>query len=327
MKKRPRVGLAIGSGAAYGLAAIGVLKVLEENYIPIDVISGTSIGAVIGALYASGMKSFRLEDELLGTEWKELLDFVLPEKGIVSGKKAEEYIRNLIKNKTFEELQIPLYITAVDLKQGRQIIFNKGDVASAVRASISIPGVFTPVEMEGMTLVDGAVLDPIPTEVLKEHADIIIAIDFRKEPKPSGYVTAKKEKSELLQVIQQEFINNEIEYIESYLKQGKIRIPFPFRWFLSPNYIYRIIKKQDLPISSLKILNVTKKSYNLMANEIANLRLQLHKPDILINPDLSKMQWLEFDKGEYALKQGETAAKEKIDQIKKILKNSISEGD
>ncbi|GAG46380.1 unnamed protein product, partial [marine sediment metagenome] len=213
MKKKPKIGLAIGSGAAYGLSTIGVLKVLEENEIPVDMISGSSIGAVIGALYASGMKSFKLEDELLTMRWRELLDFVIPEKGLVAGNKVENYLRDLIKYKTFEELKIPLYIIAVDVNKGRQIVFNKGDVASAVRASMSIPGVFTPVEMEGMTLVDGGVINPVPTDVLKKRCDVIIAIDFRVDIKPLSYVTAKREKSRFLKAVQQDFIESELKYV------------------------------------------------------------------------------------------------------------------
>lgn len=319
MKKRPKIGLAIGSGAAYGLAAIGVLKVLEENEIPVDVISGTSMGAVIGALYASGMKSFKLEDELFGMRWEDLLDFVLPKKGLVSGEKAEDYIRKLINNKTFKELEIPLYIVSVDINKGQQIVFNKGDVASAVRASMSIPGVFTPVEMGGMMLVDGAVLDPLPTDVLKNHADAIIAVSFTKEIKQS-YVSAKKEKSEFLKTIKQEFINSEVKNVKDYVKKRRIRIPIPFRWLLSSRFIYRLIGKHEMPTSSFKILEVTKKSHHIMANEMAKLKLQINKPDILIKPELSKMNWLEFDKGSYALKQGEIATREKINQIKRILK-------
>ena len=320
MKKRPRLGLAIGGGAAYGLSAIGVLKVLEENEIPVDVISGTSIGSVIGALYASGMKSFRIEDELFSTEWKELLDFVLPEKGLVSGKKIENYIRDLIKNKTFEQLETPLYITAVDIEKGQEVIFNKGDVASAVRASISIPGVFTPVRMGGMVLVDGGVMDPIPTGVLKKHCDVIIAIDFRKEIKPYSYVSAEKEEGEFLKIIEHDFIETEVKYFKESLKHGKLRVPVPFRWFLSPKYISNLITKRGTYTSQSNILGITKKSYHIMFNELANLSLQIHKPDILIKPDLSKMNWLEFDKGEYAMKQGEIATKEQINKILKILK-------
>jgi len=320
MKKRKKIGLAIGGGAAYGLSAIGVLKVLEENEIPIDIISGTSIGSVIGALYASGMKSFRLEDELFSTEWKELLDFVLPEKGLVSGKKIENYIRELVKNKTFEELEIPLYITAVDIKEGREIIFNKGDVASAVRASISIPGVFTPVRMNRMVLVDGGVMDPIPVGVLKKHCDLTIAIDFRKEIKSYNYAKAEKEESEFLKIIEHDFIETEVKYFKEYLKHGKLRVPTPFRWFLSPKYINNLITKRGTYMSQSNILGITKSSYHIMFNELANLKLQIYKPDILIKPELSRMNWLEFDKGEYAMKQGELATKEHLSKILKILK-------
>lgn len=312
MKKRLKLGLAIGGGGAYGLAAIGVLRAFEENKIPIDVISGTSIGSVIGALYASGMKSVRIEYELFGTQWRELLDFVLPKKGLVSGKKVENYIRELIKNKTFKELKIPLYITAVDINKGRLVVFNKGDVASAVRASISIPGVFTPVEMGDMTLVDGGMMDPVPTDVLKNHADVIIAIDFGPEIKPKSYASVKIKKSEFLKNVQKDFVEKEVNY-------AKRKVPRPFRWMLSPEHIYNLIKKYSLH-SSPKILEVTKKSFLITQNEVAKLRLQLNKPDVLIKPDLKKMNWLEFDKGEYALKQGELAAKEKMDKIKQVLK-------
>lgn len=322
MKKRPKVGLAIGSGAAYGLSAIGVLKVLEEYEVPIDVISGTSIGSVIGALYASGMNSETLDFELSRTEWQELLDFVIPEKGIVSGKKIEAYIRKLTKGKSFGELKIPLYITAVDINKGQLVIFNKGEVASAVRASISIPGVFTPVEMGGRTLVDGAVLDPLPTDLLRKHADIIIAIDYGRELKPSSYASAKQERSEFFKKLKQDFLKSELNYLEQYLKQRKIRIPFPFRWFLSPHHIYNMIKKREIHTSSIKILEIAKKAHNIMANEMAKLKLQINKPDVLIKPDLSKMHGFDFGKSDYALKQGELATREKMKDIKKILKKN-----
>lgn len=311
MEERLKVGLAIGGGAAYGLSAIGVLRAFEENEIPIDVISGTSIGSVIGALYASGMKSHSLESELQGTQWGDLLDFVLPKEGLVAGKKVENYIRELIKNKTFEELKIPLYITAVDINQGRLVVFHKGDVASAVRASMSIPGVFTPIEVGDMTLVDGGIIDPVPTDVLKKHSDIIIAIDFSVEIKPKSYAV-KREKSEFLKNVQKDFVESEVKY-------AKRKIPRPFRWLLSPEYIYNLIKNHRFH-SSPKILEVTKKSFLITQNEVAKLRLQLNKPDVLIKPNLRKMNWLEFDKGEYALKQGKLAAEEKISQIKKVLK-------
>ena len=123
-----------------------------------------------------------------------------------------------------------------------------------------------------------------------------------------------------MKAVQNDFIESELKYVEEYLKHGKIKIPPPFRWFLSPNFIYKLIKKQELHSSSFKLLEVTKKSHSIMANELASVRLQLHKPDVLIHPDLRKMGSFEFDKGEYAMKQGERAVKEKLNQIKRILK-------
>jgi len=321
MKKRPKVGLAIGAGAAYGLSAVGILKVLEENGIKVDVISGTSIGAVVGALYASGMKSYELEEILFSVEWKELLDFVMPKKGIVRGKKVESFLRDVLKNKRFKSLEIPLYIAAVDINSGKLVIFDKGDVTSAVRASIAIPGVFTPVEMGNMFLVDGGVLDPLPVDLIKKHCDIVIAIDYETEKRPDIYARAKKrEHSDFFEAIKKDFLEAELKYIDEFLKHGKLRIPLPFRWFLSPNHLYKMLKKKSLPVSSFKILEVARKSHHIMANEMARLKLKLYKPDILIKPDLTKMNWLEFDKGPYALKQGEIAAKQKLDDIKKILR-------
>lgn len=318
-KKRPKIGLAIGGGAAYGLSAIGVLKVFEEEKIPIDVISGTSIGAVIGALYASGMKTVRLEDEMLTTQWKELIDFVFPRRGVISGKKVETYIRQLVNNKTFKELNIPLYVVAADLNTGQRVVFHKGDVAAAVRASISIPGIFTPVVMGDMELVDGGVVDPVPADVLQKRADKIIAIEFSKELGEREAVSVKPKQSELLRTIRTKFIETELRNITHYLKRRHIKIPVPFRWFLSPKYLTNMIRKKEFQFSPPDILEITKRSHAIMENELIRLKLQIAKTDLIIKPDLKKMNWLEFDKGEYAVKQGEIAAKEKLKKIKKVV--------
>ncbi|MBU4502602.1 MAG: patatin-like phospholipase family protein [Nanoarchaeota archaeon] len=320
MKKRRKIGLAIGGGAAYGLSAIGVLKVLEDNNIPVDAIAGTSIGAVIGALYAAGYDADSLKKEVSSVEWKELLDFVLPEKGLVSGKKIEQFVRDLIGNKKFEDLKIPLFLTAVDVKKERLIIFNKGDVASAVRASIAIPGVFTPVETKDMTLVDGGILDPIPVDLLKDKVDFTIALYYQKNPTSRVYKISKPRKSKFLQSLKSNFLETEFNYLEQLLKKGKLRLPFPFRWVLSPNYIYKWVKKQDIPASSLKILEVAKKAHVMMTDQIAYLKLEIDKPDILVLPKLFHMNWLEFDKQDYARHQGELAMQNKLPELKKLLR-------
>jgi NTE family protein len=178
MFKRRKIGLALGGGGARGLAHIGVLKVLERYNIPIDMISGTSMGGAIGALYALEPNAKKLEKEVLSMKWNDLFDYTISRKGIIKGKKLHKFFQERMKNASFSELKIPLYITAFDIENRREVIFSKGDVAKAIRASIAIPGIFFPVQNGDEVLVDGGITDEIPNEVLtKKGADIIIAVN------------------------------------------------------------------------------------------------------------------------------------------------------
>ncbi|MBW6442382.1 patatin-like phospholipase family protein [Patescibacteria group bacterium] len=180
MKKRKKVGIALSGGGARGLAHIGVLKVLQENHIPIDYIAGTSMGAVIGAFYSAELNIKKLEREVLDINWKDLFSYHFPVKGLMKSNKIEKFLRSKLGNITFDDLTIPLFITAFDIESKREIVFTKGDVVKAIRASISIPALFAPVSNKGRVLVDGGIVDPVPTEILKEKADIIIAVNVNK---------------------------------------------------------------------------------------------------------------------------------------------------
>ncbi len=185
--QRPRVGLVLGAGSARGLAHIGVLQVLTENRIPFDFIVGSSIGAVIGAVYGAGADLYMLEKMAGCININGLLDVKVPRMGFVGGEKIQEFIHLLTKGRRFEELDLPLAVVATDLRTGKRVVLNTGTVSEAVRASISIPGVFTPVEYQEMLLVDGAVTDRLPIEVARElGADRIIAVDvtFAEERQP-----------------------------------------------------------------------------------------------------------------------------------------------
>lgn len=186
MSEKKRVGLALGGGGARGFAHIGVLKVLEKYKIPIDFISGTSIGALIGALYSAEPNAKKLEKEALETNWNDFFDYTFPQRGLVKGTKIEAYLEKKLENLKFNQLKIPMFITAFDIENKQEVIFHKGHVAKAIRASISIPGIFVPVENNGRVLVDGGLTDLIPTEIIKkEGAEVIIAVnvDSIKEKK------------------------------------------------------------------------------------------------------------------------------------------------
>jgi NTE family protein len=173
-----RVGLALGGGAARGIAHVGVIKVLEEHGIRANCVAGTSAGSLIGALYCSGHGWQEIRDIVGDVNWGDLVQPALLSMGLVNPSKLEKLLDKLISNKTFDELRIPLSVVSVDLLSGELYVFREGPVARAVRASSSIPGIFSPLEWEDMLLVDGGVKNNVPADIVKEMgADVVIAVD------------------------------------------------------------------------------------------------------------------------------------------------------
>jgi len=180
--KRKKVGLALSGGAARGLAHVGVLRVLQKEGIPIDMIAGTSAGAVMGAAYAWSQDTVRMTKDALDAGWKRmapLIDPSIPKTGFIKGKKIQDLISNYIGgNIKFSDLKIPFACVATDIDTGEEIVIDSGLVPEALRASISIPGIFTVVKREGRYLVDGGLTTPVPVEVVRcMGADFIIAVN------------------------------------------------------------------------------------------------------------------------------------------------------
>jgi len=187
MKQKPKIGLALGSGASRGFAHIGVLQVLEEIGIRPDYIAGSSMGAIIGALYAAGMTPKMMEGIASNIDAKLCYDVGFSKRGFMQGKKVEELIRMLTRNMDFKDLPIPLAVTAVDLITNQRVIINEGKVYKGVRASISIPGIFQPVIDGDRVLIDGGILERVPVNVVREMgADVVIGVDvaFRGKHRP-----------------------------------------------------------------------------------------------------------------------------------------------
>ena len=180
---RPRVALVLGGGAARGFAHIGVIRALEQEKVPIDLIVGTSVGSLIGAIYAYDANSMELEWTAFMLEKDSLFDYGLitafTGMGVAKGDKLEEFVKSKVPVANIENLKIPFAAVATDLNRGTSVVLDKGSVARAVRASSAIPGVFNPVEYQGRLLVDGGVIDSIPVSVAREKgADIVIAVDI-----------------------------------------------------------------------------------------------------------------------------------------------------
>jgi len=179
--KRKKIGLALSSGAARGLAHVGVLEVLEKEGIPIDMIAGTSAGALIGALYAQRKDASQVKNlviDLISKRFTLLVDLALPKTGLIQGKKLKDQLRSVIGDVEFGDLSIPFACVATDIRTGEEVVIKQGSVVEGVRASVSLPAIFTVVKWEGRYLVDGGLVNPVPVSVLRGMgADFIIAVN------------------------------------------------------------------------------------------------------------------------------------------------------
>jgi len=182
----PKVALVLGGGAARGFAHIGVIRVLEQERIPVDLVVGTSVGSLIGALYAAERNSFELEWTAFQLKQEDIFDFKVLSAvlgmGLARGALLEAFVKGHVKQERIEDLKIPFAAIATDLNWGERIVLDKGSIATAVHASSAIPGVFEPVMRDGKLLVDGGVVDNIPIEVARaKGADLVVAVDISED--------------------------------------------------------------------------------------------------------------------------------------------------
>jgi NTE family protein len=184
-KPQPKIGLALGGGAAKGFAHVGVIKVLEASGFTPAVVSGTSAGSVVGALYASGLNGFALQEQSFALDEDRIKDLTLfGVGGVIKGDKLQAYVNELVKNRPLEQMAKPFAAVAADLDSGERIIFNRGNTGQAVRASCSIPGVFQPAVIAGKRYVDGGLVSPVPVDAARQlGADIVIAVDISSKAK------------------------------------------------------------------------------------------------------------------------------------------------
>jgi NTE family protein len=205
---RPKIGLALGSGGARGFAHLGAIKVLKEAGIPIDLIAGSSMGALVACFYGVGIELDRLYKLSGAFKRKFYLDFTVPKMGFISGNRLREFIKVFTHGKNIEDLSIPVAVVATDLMTGEKVVYTKGPISNTVRASISIPGIFVPEKYEGRILVDGGVADRVPVSVAKEMgADIVIAIDVSKVKRNAEITSIYDVIMQSIDIMQTEIVN------------------------------------------------------------------------------------------------------------------------
>ena len=294
---KPSIGLALGSGSARGLAHLGVIRAIEDAGIKVECIAGTSMGALIGAIHAAG-KLDELEAAFLVFDWKKtasFFDVVLPKSGLLDGARVSELVRAHIHADTIEALPILFAAVATDIVSGEEVAIRSGDVIEAVRASISVPGIFTPVRSNGRILVDGGITNPVPASVARAMgADIVIAVDLNheivagKNLKPLLAAEKNSNAKDSSPGIFSRWVNDyrlSMQDIRQKLLAGDNPASAQFRKWVST---------EPLP----SIFEVLLASINIMETHITRTRLSLDRPDVIIQPPLGHIRFLEFDRAE-----------------------------
>jgi len=293
---KPRIGLALGSGSARGWAHVGVIRTLEQAGIKPDFVCGTSVGALVGAAYAAGeLDSFEAWLKELGITGVISLMDVGMNGGMIKGKRLMDFVRRSFVDRPIEELEIPFAAVATSLHTGAEVWLREGSTVEAVRASIALPGLFTPVMYNGQLLVDGGLVNPVPVSLARAMgADIVIAVDLnsdlvnrhlREEPEP---VLTNTELGEWLRKIQ---VN-----LGSLMPDSKNNHP-------------------ELP----SMLDVMASSINIMQVRITRSRMAGEPPDVIVSPRLAHLGLLDFHRSRDAIAEGKRAMETELAAVKSLL--------
>lgn len=310
MSASNKIGLALGSGGARGWAHIGALLELQKLGIEIDCIAGTSIGSIAGVLYAT--ETLELAADLaLNLNWKDVarlfLEVNFQRSGLVSGKNFVKLLKDIIPARTFNQLSLPLAVVVTDLKAEREVVFNRGNLFHAIRASIGIPGVFTPVPDGHRHLVDGGLVNPLPVSVCRGMgADQVIAIDVNlglpdPEHTPTDVETSAAEDAS---------DSTRLTQLKNSIAKLLPQITTPINETLA--HWFESDKKE---CESLSILDVLTLSFRLIENEITRSTLKLHPPEVLIQPAVGHIMTLEFYRGPEAIAAGRAAVQAKREEL------------
>lgn len=286
MANTKKCGLVLGVGAAPGLAHIGVIKVLRQQNLAFDRIAGTSIGAFIGACFAKDGDISKVEKAFLEMDLSKLPKLIDPKfnvlsKGLLSGDKVKDFLRSLIGDVTFQELKIPLAVVAADVDTGEEVVFQEGSVVDAVRASISMPGIFVPVCRDGRYLIDGGSVNPLPVDIIqKMGAGFTVVSNI--VPSPGQRETSRKSP---------QFMR----------KKENI-----FRRWVRRLSTTSAREEEQMP----DMFSVLTQAMHITEYKIVSSRLK--EADLVITPDTQGIDVLDFMKAREAIQKGENAACEAL---------------
>jgi len=309
-----KLALVLGGGAARGWAHIGIIRALSEKGISPDIVTGTSIGSLVGAIYSSDQMT-ALEETALSLDWKDILkfsmEFKMPRTGLIDGRKICDLIDQHLSFTHIEDMPIPFACVATNLETGLPYVLKEGNLIEAIRASISIPGMFTPVYYNKSVLVDGGLVNPLPVDVAKEMgATKIIAVDINHRRLDRPRKTPPRNLVDDMKKLGDKHVD---KYRSPFTEKLRAKIDKispenfgPFKEWIAPD-----------PIPN--IFEVIMDSVIIMETQVTERNLVFHKPDVLICPEVQMIEPLEFNRAEEAIAAGYIAALESMDEISALI--------
>ena len=308
---RKTVALVLGSGSSRGWAHIGAIEALVGEGIPIDFISGCSVGSYVGALYASGSLA-SLKDFVLSMDGRKVFsyfDVVFPRSGLLNGtRKVAELFSMHTPVEYFSELDIPVMMVATDLERGEKVVLKSGNLLHALRATMSVPGLFAPSRVKGRWLLDGGIVDPIPVGVARAtEADVVVAVDLN-----SG-ITSRRMRKQTVQKIEpavpegHKFNSELLTKLADYYETAEATFKNKINDMLG--------RDAGMP----DIIDTVMTSINIMQERITRINLAVEPPDVLVQPRLGALKMMDFDQVELAIEEGYIGVMEKMEDIKALL--------
>jgi len=309
--KTRKIGLALGSGSARGWSHIGVIQGLREEGISIDMVSGTSIGAIVGGAFAAGAID-QLDEWVRELSWSDIIGFMdvmFPRSGLIEGDKIIKFFKKNFTDPNIEDLPMPFAAVATDLISGEEMWIREGSLMDAVRASISMPGIFVPCKKEHQWLVDGGLVNPVPVSTCRAMgADIVIAVNLNSGlvgKRRTQKTKLKNDQSAKEKATSGKFREQLTAYLDSTVKRGKALIP---AW-LGPGGLDR----------DPSLFEVMATATNIMQDRITRQRLAGDPPDILITPRLAHIGLMEYNRAADAIREGRRAFELSLPLLKDVL--------
>jgi NTE family protein len=298
--------LALGGGGAAGIAHIGVLQVLAENGIAVRAIAGTSIGAEIGAFAATGMPPAEMVELATSFDWKQTLQLFMPDLptgGLVSGKNIVEFLESRLGAHRIEDLSIGFVAVATDLATGEEAVIDRGGVVDAVRASISLPGIIAPFEIDGRRFIDGGVVNPLPFDVARERFGgpvVAVAVDSGSQKRSQLTSASPQWPTRVSQLLEQPWMP---------------RVPALRAWL--EEYVAGSAKGRDQP-PPWGTQRVLQRAMEITEAEIVRQRARMNPPDLVLTPDVRDIGTFEFYRAGDAIEAGRRVALDNLAALRRL---------